>query len=407
MKLPSKVAAVTVTVATALGLAACADTNGGGSSTEEATTEVSATTTSTRTGEAAISVVDAAGRSLTFDEVPERIVLAEGRATFATAALQDNPFEHVVAYGDDLEKAASAFREKLFEIAPEAKDMPVIGSIQKGDVTVENLLAQVPDVVVMTLDQKKATEESGFLADMDAAGIPYAFIDFRQKPLENTTVSMSLLGGLLGQEERAEKFNEFYEGKVRGIKDRVAETTERPDTAVWAAGGFNDCCSIVGDANLGTLVDAAGGHNIGPDVLDADNTPLTVEKFVEIDPDRIIVTGGEWARDPSKTDAYRHVELGYQADLESTLKTFNSPLLTPGLELLSAPKNGDYYAVYHQFYDNPFNVFALEAFAKWLHPEQFEDVDPAKDFEEFHKEWLPFDYSGVFFVGPEEAAATQ
>ena len=43
-------------------------------------------------------------------------------------------------------------------------------------------------------------------------------------------------------------------------------------------------------------------------------------------------------------------------------------------------------------------MFALEAFAKWLHPEAFADMDPAKDFEQFHADWLPFDYSGAFFA---------
>ena len=75
----------------------------------------------------------------------------------------------------------------------------------------------------------------------------------------------------------------------------------------------------------------------------------------------------------------------------------------PGIELLDAPKNGNYYAIYHQFYDNPFNVFALEAIAKWLHPEEFKDLDPAKEFEEFHDEWLPYDYSGTFFVNASDA----
>ena len=69
-----------------------------------------------------------------------------------------------------------------------------------------------------------------------------------------------------------------------------------------------------------------------------------------------------------------------------------------GLDLLQAPKQGKYFAVYHQFYDNPYNVFALEAFAKWLHPEAFADMDPAKDFEQFHADWLPFDYSGAFLA---------
>lgn len=403
VKLSHRIGVFGVAVATALGLTACAD-NGSGADTTHASTSETASAQSgasqTRAADGAVTVTDAAGRTLQFNELPERIVLAEGRAAYATALLQDEPLHNIVAYGQDLEKAAGAFRDKLFELQPEAKDMPTIGMIQKGDVTVENLLAQKPDVVIMTLDQKKAVEESGFISDMDAAGLKYAFIDFRQKPLENTTVSMQLLGDLLGQSERAEEYNEFYNAKVKEITDRVAETTDRPDVLIWMAAGFNDCCAVAGDTNLGTLVTAAGGHNLGPEVLGAENTTITAEKLIELNPDKLIVTGGEWARDPNRTDAIRHVELGYQSSPELALQTCDGPLSQAGMDQLDATKTGNYFAVYHQFYDNPYNVFALEAFAKWIHPEQFADLNPTQDFKDFHKEWLPFDYSGAFFIDP-------
>ncbi|WP_328700634.1 ABC transporter substrate-binding protein [Corynebacterium wankanglinii] len=403
MKLSHRIGVFGVAVATALGLTACADNGGDADTTHVSASEAASAqsgASQTRAADVAVTVTDAAGRTLQFDELPERIVLAEGRAAYATALLQDEPLRNVVAYGQDLEKAAGAFRDKLFELQPEAKDMPTIGMIQKGDVTVENLLAQRPDVVIMTLDQKKAVEESGFLSDMDAAGLKYAFIDFRQKPLENTTVSMQLLGDLLGQSERAEKYNEFYNAKVKEITDRVADTTDRPDVLIWMAAGFNDCCAVAGDSNLGTLVTAAGGHNLGPEVLGAENTTITAEKLIELNPDKLIVTGGEWARDPNRTDAIRHVELGYQSSPELALQTCDGPLNQAGMDQLDATKTGNYFAVYHQFYDNPYNVFALEAFAKWIHPEQFADLNPTQDFEDFHKEWLPFDYSGAFFIDP-------
>lgn len=403
MKLSHRIGVFGVAVATALGLTACADNGGDADTTHVSASEAASAqsgASQTRAADGAVTVTDAAGRTLQFDELPERIVLAEGRAAYATALLQDEPLRNIVAYGQDLEKAAGAFRDKLFELQPEAKDMPTIGMIQKGDVTVENLLAQRPDVVIMTLDQKKAVEESGFISDMDAAGLKYAFIDFRQKPLENTTVSMQLLGDLLGQSERAEKYNEFYNAKVKEISDRVAETTDRPDVLIWMAAGFNDCCAVAGDANLGTLVTAAGGHNLGPEVLGADSTTITAEKLIELNPDKLIVTGGEWARDPNRTDAIRHVELGYQSSPELALQTCDGPLNQAGMDQLDATKTGNYFAVYHQFYDNPYNVFALEAFAKWIHPEQFTDLDPTQDFKDFHKEWLPFDYSGAFFIDP-------
>ena len=393
MKFPHTLAALLFSFIAVLGLAGCSSDSSGND----------AAGSNEGSGETALTVTDAAGRTVDFDKQPERILLAEGRGIFATSILQDNPFDKVVAYGDDFEKAAPAMREKILEKFPEAKDLPQIGSLQKGDATVENLLAQKPDVVMMTLDQKKVAEQNGFLADMDAVGLKYVFTDFRQDPLNNTEVSMKLFGDIFGASDRAESYNKFWSEKVGDITDRVGETTEKPKTVVWMAAGFMDCCTIAGDANLGKLVDAAGGHNVGPEILGTDETEITPEKLVEVNPDKLIVTGGEWARDPQKADAFSHVELGYQADEAAARESFGGPLRGPGMEQLTAPKEGDFFAVYHQFYDSPYNVFALEAFAKWLHPEEFGDLDPAKDFEDFHAEWMPIDYSGTFFLDGYEA----
>ena len=393
MKFPRTLAALLFSFIAVLGLAGCSSDSSGND----------AAGSNEGSGETALTVTDAAGRTVDFDKQPERILLAEGRGIFATSILQDNPFDKVVAYGDDFEKAAPAMRDKILEKFPEGKDLPQIGSLQKGDATVENLLAQKPDVVMMTLDQKKVAEQNGFLADMDAVGLKYVFTDFRQDPLNNTEVSMKLFGDIFGASDRAESYNKFWSEKVGDITDRVGETTEKPKTVVWMAAGFMDCCTIAGDANLGKLVDAAGGHNVGPEILGTDETEITPEKLVEVNPDKLIVTGGEWARDPQKADAFSHVELGYQADEAAARESFGGPLRGPGMEQLTAPKVGDFFAVYHQFYDSPYNVFALEAFAKWLHPEEFGDLDPAKDFEDFHAEWMPIDYSGTFFLDGYEA----
>ncbi|SIS54206.1 iron complex transport system substrate-binding protein [Corynebacterium appendicis CIP 107643] len=395
MKFPRTLAALLFSFIAVLGLAGCSSDSSGG--------DAAGSNGDEKNGEAVLTVTDAAGRTVDFDKQPERILLAEGRGIFATSILQDNPFDKVVAYGDDFEKAAPAMRDKILEKFPEGKDLPQIGSLQKGDATVENLLAQKPDVVMMTLDQKKVAEQNGFLSDMDAVGLKYVFTDFRQDPLNNTEVSMKLFGDIFGASDRAESYNKFWSEKAGDITDRVGAITEKPKTVVWMAAGFMDCCTIAGDANLGKLVDAAGGHNVGPEILGTDETEITPEKLVEVNPDKLIVTGGEWARDPQKADAFSHVELGYQADEAAARESFGGPLHGPGMEQLTAPKEGDFFAVYHQFYDSPYNVFALEAFAKWLHPEEFGDLDPAKDFEDFNAEWMPIDYSGTFFLDGYEA----
>ena len=46
-------------------------------------------------------------------------------------------------------------------------------------------------------------------------GIPVVFVDFRDKPFENTEPSMRLIGKLFGKETRAEEFIAFREGADR------------------------------------------------------------------------------------------------------------------------------------------------------------------------------------------------
>ena len=124
MKLFQRAGALLVSAATVLGLAAC---SGSDDNTAAVTETQNASSSAARSADA-VHITDAAGRTLDFEARPERIVLAEGRAVYATATLQDNPFNNVVAYGDDLNKAAPALQERLLEDYPEAKDMPMIGS---------------------------------------------------------------------------------------------------------------------------------------------------------------------------------------------------------------------------------------------------------------------------------------
>lgn len=129
----------------------------------------------------------------------------------------------------------------------------MIGSIAKGDVTVENMLSFKPDAVVMTLDQKEAAEKAGFLQKMDQAKLPYVFIDFRRKPLENTTKSMATLGKIFGGKaiSRAKEFNKFYQSKVDDVSRRVSRESDKPRTFLWRAAGLKDCCSTYANLNLG------------------------------------------------------------------------------------------------------------------------------------------------------------
>lgn len=366
------------------------------------TGETTATSESTKADAAsgnAITVTDVEGRTVTFDKLPERVILSEGRGVFATSILdREHPLDKVVGMGNDLEKSAPSYYDNFKKSVPELADVTTIGNMNHGDVTVENLLALNPDVVVMSADAYKTAGTNGLLQKLDDAKIKYVVTDFRQHPLENTTKSVEMLGTVLGKEDKAKEFTKEWTDKVNSVKERVEKLNDRPSTFLWRAAGMKECCSTVNDSNLGEMINLAGGDNLGDHLVDGPSGSVTAEQLIASQPAAIIATGGSWAPDKDKPEVVPHVELGYNSDPETAQKTLQGLLATPGFEELKAPKDDEFFAVWHQFYDSPLNYIAIEQFAKWLHPDEFKDLDPEKDLKEAHKKYVAFDETGVFFV---------
>ena len=138
-------------------------------------------------------VTDIVGRKVTFDAQPKNIVLSESRHVYSLVFLnKDNPIDKVVAWGEDLQKAAPDFYDKVLSVAPKAADLPIIGSIAKDNLPIETLVKYKPDVFIMTLDVYNSAKEKGYLDKLDGQKIAYVVTDFRRDPVKNTVPSASL-----------------------------------------------------------------------------------------------------------------------------------------------------------------------------------------------------------------------
>ena len=69
-----------------------------------------------------------------------------------------------------------------------------------------------------------------------------------------------------------------------------------------------------------------------------------------------------------------------------------------GFTDMSGVTDGRFHSIYHQLHHSPFRVVALQPIAKWLHPDEFPDLDPEAIFRSLHERFLPFDYEGVFWA---------
>ena len=352
-----------------------------------------------------IVLTDVAGRTVEVDLPVERVILGEGRQIYIVAALQPgNPFERIIGWRDDLRRADADTFNKYKELYPELVDIPEFGSPASGEFSVEQAIALDADVLTLNLGSLARAEEAGLIDQLAEVGIPVVVVDYRQEPLENTVPSTILLGRLFGQEERAQEIVDFYLQQVNQVYSRIDQIEgEKPLVFLDRAAGIrgsDDCCRTFGRANLGLIIERAGGVNIGSDLIPGWAGTLNPEQIIVSDPDVIIATGSNWYAINADGG---FVSMGYftePGDSRLALTTLADG--RPGWDGLAAVNNGRYHAVWHQFYNSPYHFVALQQFAKWFYPEQFADVDPVANFDEFHRRFLPISYSGTFFISATE-----
>lgn len=345
-----------------------------------------------------VTVKDVTGRDVEVNVPVKHVILGEGRQIYFLAALdKNNPFEHVVGWRDDLPKADPETYEAYLAKYPDIAKLPKFGGMKDGTFDIEQAVALKPDVILMNIDAKTATEEAGYIEKLGKVGIPLVYVDFREKPMENTEPSMRLMGKLMGKEAVAEDFIKFRSDSIKRVTDVLEkENPKKPVVFVERAGGYSDdCCMSFGNENFGKMVEIAGGINMAKGIIPGTFGTVNPEQIIASNPDQIIITGGKW-------DAYvpggNWVGVGYGADLKEARRKLEALTKRPGFTGVKAIENGNVHAIWHQFYNNPYQFVAIQEIAKWLHPDLFKDLDPEATFKELHERFLPLEYKPGYFV---------
>jgi iron complex transport system substrate-binding protein len=347
-----------------------------------------------------ITVTDLAGRTVEVPQGAQKVVLGEGRMFYATVVLdREHPFSQIAAIGDDLEKFDPDTWHRYLARFPEAKEVPQIGAAASSDFSVEKALELDVDVLVVTLGFYDKIKESGIIEKLEKAGVPTVFVDFRERPTQNTVPSILLLGRVFGKEAEAQAFADFYMAQMRRVYMVTSrlKANERPLVFAEQAAGLDPavCCRSFGNFNFGEFISEAGGFNLGSRLFSGAGGLVNPEKLIVDDPANIMVTGANWSRSNPGNIA---VWLGYETTEAKAREQLEGLMRRPGFPELSAVRNHRVMAVYHQFYQSPYHFVAVQALAKWLHPDRFADLDPHATFQELHQRFLPIDVSGVFWV---------
>lgn len=342
-----------------------------------------------------IEITDLAGRHVRIETPVERLVISEGRYIPLLAMLRPyDPVGSLVGMMTPLGWTQPNLEQQLFASFPEAKNIPLFGGRSEDSVSVEKIIDLAPQLAIFGLnDHGPGAKNAEMIDQLTAAGTQIIFIDFRADPLNNTLPSIEILGRVLGAEDRAGDYIAFYQSRLETIRQRVADVDVRPTVFLQAHPGRFECCWGMAEGMLGPFVGEAGGLNIADAVAPGPTAQHTAEFLLTENPDVWIGTASGTVKE--YRDGTLPVALGAGMTAEMAADSLARYLAAPEFAALDAVRSGRAHSIWHNFYNSPFNIVALEAFATWIHPDLFADLHPEKTMQYIYDTWLPFDLHGV------------
>ena len=343
-----------------------------------------------------LTLVDLAGRTVTLERPVSRFVMSEGRYIPLLALLRpQDPSVGLVGTMSGLGDTDPALEAQLFEKFPSARDIARFGNRSADSVSAEKIISLAPQLAIFGLSDHGPGSRAGELIDqLSAAGVTVVFIDFRLDPLNNTLPSIELLGQILNAEARASDYAAFYQDRMIRIRNRTADIAKRPSVFLQVHPGRFECCWGMAEGMLGPFVTVAGGRNIADAVALGPTAQHTAEFLLTENPDVWIGTAsGTLEEHLAKASP---VALGAGMTREMAVESLGRYLSAPEFQALDAVRQGRAHSIWHNFYNSPFNIVALEAFAKWIHPELFSDIDPQTTLQTILEEFTPFELEGTY-----------
>ncbi len=257
-----------------------------------------------------VTVTDAAGRQVTVPHQPRAVLLGAGINLVALALLDPDPVSLLAGWADDTRRYDPGLYATFLARFPQLAEVPVVGGGTDESFSLEKALTVGADLAIFGAWQAETEQGRLILDRLTAAGVPAVVVDFNHRPLANTAPGMRLLGRVLGREERANAFADFWEARLDRIRRRMAAHPEPgPTVLLHAYPQPDECCWAFGGTGLGELVSLVGGRNIAADRFpDAGGGVLSLEYVIGRDPQVYIATGlpqAEELRASSSAPAFR------------------------------------------------------------------------------------------------------
>jgi len=239
-----------------------------------------------------LTVTDMAGRLVSFQKRPERIVCLAPGALRLIVYLQA---QNLVVGVEGIEKTSAAGRP--YRMAhPALADLPLVGPGGPASINskpdLEPLLAVRPDVLFVTYMDRTLADEVSRLAGIPVVVLSYGrFASFDEEILDSLTVA----GKVVGREERAEALRRYVEQFRDDLRRRTGDVEETQRLKAYVGGvGYKGAYGILSTElhyvpflwNHVTHVAASIPSRLGTHLF------LDREQLLVLNPEVIFIDGG-------------------------------------------------------------------------------------------------------------------
>lgn len=319
------------------------------------------TNESTGTPSGMRSVTDMLGNTIELPEKVERVYF--DWASGITLAMTLGAVNKVIAKPTAYEEDSFAWARV---ICPEVNNVPTENDIFTSG-NAESILSLEPDIVVTNTEENVETYKN--------VGMTTIYVNFND--YESFKESMLIVGTALGETERAaaEKYNKLLDSNISMVQDRTKNVADSDKKNIYYLDSrFEDAYHTVGTGEIQeSWIKTAGGKLATEGHFEGKNIEITAEKFLEINPD-IIMIGAQ-----------------KQAEVYDMLKADKV------LSGLKAVKSNQIYRIPQGIFPwcrtGPEAAIHVIWAGKFLHPELFEDIDMKQVAKDFYKDFYGTDVS--------------
>ncbi|WEX76440.1 ABC transporter substrate-binding protein [Sinorhizobium numidicum] len=339
-----------------------------------------------------MTVTDAVGREVTIPAAPKAVLLGSGFNLLALSLIHPDPVALLAGWSGDMKNDNPEIYQSFLRKFPKLADVPLIDDGSGPGLSFETILTLRADLAILANWQADTEQGQRAIDYLSGIGVPVIVVDFNGDPLKNTPGNMRLLGKIFEQEEKAEEFARFYEERLARIRDRVAKHPESGPTVLMEAfPGADSCCWAYGTGGLGEFIGITGSRNIAAGKLPRPGGMVNAEAVMAENPDVYIATSSPGGK-------YSGFSIGPGVNADEAEQTLANALETPVRASIAAVRNGRVHGLWNFFNAIPLNIVAAEAFASWLRPDLFPDIDPAATLAEINRRFAAVPFEGSYWI---------